>query len=213
MNTDDVCNKKCVRMTYDVSLLLVGIYVTFPMMVIISFLVAIFGSMGQYDNRAVLIFMVCMFLQMTIAAYGVSRIRAATALANTGSVSGTTNERHGSGPSAPALATAFFMQSPIVRSGGGVRKMNADADSAAAAICTTTTTTTVTAPLSMLASIKKAFDGIAAGFTAPSAADGGYSSLSSDISVHDSPSPMNIITGVPVPAPFTAEQQGTTNWI
>ena len=77
----------------------------------------------------------------------------------------------------------------------------------------TTTTTSVSAPLTMLSSIKNKFGGITAGFAAPSAADGAYSSLPSDISVHGSPTPMNIVTGVPVPAPITAEQQGTTNWI
>ena len=200
-------------MTYDVSLLLVGIYVTFPMMVVVSFLVAMFTSMGQFDNMSVLIFMVCMFLQMAIAVYGVSRIRAATALADTGSVLGARDGSHGSGPSAPALATAFFMQTPIERGVGVVRKTDSEADSAIGSIRTTVTTTSVTAPLSMLTSLKNALNGFAAGFTSSSAADGGYSSLPSDISEHGSPTPMNIVTGVPVPAPAAAQLQGTTNWI
>ena len=81
------------------------------------------------------------------------------------------------------------------------------------AIATTTTTTSVNAPLSMLTSIRNTLGGITPGFAAPSAADGAYSSLPSDISVHGSRTPMNIVTGVPITPPVTAEQQGTTNWI
>ena len=61
--------------------------------------------------------------------------------------------------------------------------------------------------------MEDAINGISSVFSAPVAADGAYTSLSSDESVHGSPSPMNIVTGVPVPAPVTAQQQGTTNWI
>ena len=78
---------------------------------------------------------------------------------------------------------------------------------------TTTTTTSVNVPLNILTSIRNTLGGITPGLAAPSAADGAYSSLPSDISEHGSRTPMNIVTGVPIPPLVTAEQQGTTNWI
>ena len=105
--------------------------------------------------------------------------------------------------SAPT-ATAVKMSPTLVGAGG-----EAEAKST---FSISTTTTQVTAPVGVFASARNAITGMTQGLSA-SPADGAYSALSSDESVHGHHPSMAVVTGVPVSSPITAQQQGTTHWI
>ena len=91
------------------------------------------------------------------------------------------------------------------------------------------TTSTVTVPVNVLLSMRSALSGIAASFGTPSAsaADGAYSALSAEDSVHDLhtsmivvtgepaffPATMVVVTGVPIFFSVAGQHEGSTNII
>ena len=100
-----------------------------------------------------------------------------------------------------------------IEGGGGSSDRNGDVS--VASLSTTTTTSAVTAPVNMLSSMRSALSGIAASLSTPSAsvADGAYSALSAEDSVHGLHSSMVVVTGVPVHAPVAGQREGSTNII
>ena len=214
---DDACDK-CTRMSLDCAMYVVGACITLPTLGILLYGIASCITHPKENIEPLAIFTVGFFFQLGLMIYAVSRYRAITAITSTASVSSARHGGQGAGPSAPTLATAIFIQASTERGGdggGGASQTEVKTATAVSTFSTTTSTASVTSPasVSLASSMRNAINGISSVFTAPLAADGAYTSLSSDESVHGSPSPMNIVTGVPVPAPVTAQQQGTTNWI
>lgn len=140
-------------------------------------------------------------VSVVTAAYAASAASSAAATAPAAAAGGGRGE--GLAPSAPT-ATAVMMPPTLVGAGG-----EAEAKST---FSISTTTTQVTAPVGVFASVRNAITGMTQGLSA-SPADGAYSALSSDESVHGHHPSMAVVTGVPVSSPITAQQQGTTHWI
>ena len=110
--------------------------------------------------------------------------------------------------------------------GGGIPDGNGGVS--VSSLSTTTTTSTVTVPVNVLLSMRSALSGAASfGTPSASAADGAYSALSAEDSVHDLhtsmivvtgepaffPASMVVVTGVPVFFPVAGQHEGSTNII
>ena len=117
-------------------------------------------------------------------------------------------------------ALVFFVGEQYVSDGtpcieGGEGSSDGNGVVSEASLSTTTTTSIVTAPVTVLSSMRSALSGIAASLSTPSVsvADGAYSALSAEDSVHGLYSSMVVVTGVPVHAPIAGQREGSTNVI
>jgi hypothetical protein len=185
----------CTGLALFVKCILIGIAIHFvPMMIGLISLTVVHLTFGAHPNgspAALAVLFLTTAVQLIAIIYGLYRVRR------------NAPSNGGSQLPEPTVATAVLFKAPSLDDGKN-KSQSVEHNGPMMSFSTTTTTTSSNSSNGIFMTLRNAISGTAA----PSAADGAYSVLRTDDSVHGSHKPM-VYIGTPV----VAHQPSTTNWI